>query len=247
MQFQLGIALGQRLQEDDELVPMAPVATPMNLAAGHLQRGKQAGGAMASVIMDHGGGQPRPHRQCRLGTVKRLNLRLFVHAQHQRALWRVQIESDDVGQFGVELRVAAELEGFDPVRLEPILLPDASAITRLNLSRRTNPYIYFRDSNSERTMVFSSKAIKSVGLAIIGDSRIKNSIAIRVLPPPIPLQSKVGRPFGSPSPVMSSSPRIPVGSKPGLHISVNASMVVLRLTTHDSRSRRFATPYSFFV
>ena len=29
------------------------------------------------------------------------------------------------GQLGVELRVAAELEGFDPVRLEPILLPDA--------------------------------------------------------------------------------------------------------------------------
>src|ERR1700687_3192043 len=37
MQLQLGIALGQRLQEDDELgVPMAPVATPMDLAAGHL-------------------------------------------------------------------------------------------------------------------------------------------------------------------------------------------------------------------
>src|SRR5260370_18320789 len=36
MQLQLGIALGQRLPEDDELgVPMAPVATPMDLAAGH--------------------------------------------------------------------------------------------------------------------------------------------------------------------------------------------------------------------
>src|SRR5207244_11713369 len=56
---------------------------------------------------------------------RRLNLRLFVHAQHQRALRRVQIEPDDIGQLGVELRVAAELEGFDPVRLEPILLPDA--------------------------------------------------------------------------------------------------------------------------
>jgi Transposase len=126
MQLQLGIALGQRLQEDDELgVPMAPVATPMDLAAGHLQRSEQAGGAVAQVIMGHADGQPGPHRQRRLGAVKRLNLRLFVHAQHQRALRRVQIEPDDIGQLGVELRVAAELEGFDPVRLEPILLPDA--------------------------------------------------------------------------------------------------------------------------
>ena len=59
MQLQLGIALGQRLQEDDELgVPMAPVATPMDLAAGHLQRSEQAGGAVAHVIMGHADGQP---------------------------------------------------------------------------------------------------------------------------------------------------------------------------------------------
>ena len=126
MQLQLGIALGQRLQEGDELgVPMAPVATPVDLAAGHLQRGEQTGGAVAQVIMGHAGGQPGPHRQHRLGAVKRLNLRLLVHAQHQRALGGVQIEPDDIGQLCVELRVAAELEGFDPVRLEPILLPDA--------------------------------------------------------------------------------------------------------------------------
>ena len=51
MQFQLGVALGQRLQEGDELgVPMAPVATRMDLAAGHLQRGEQAGGTVTQVI-----------------------------------------------------------------------------------------------------------------------------------------------------------------------------------------------------
>src|SRR5260370_8776926 len=32
----------------------------------------------------------------------------------------VQIEPDDIGQLGVELRVAAELEGFDPGRREPM-------------------------------------------------------------------------------------------------------------------------------
>ena len=39
---------GQRLQKGDELqVPMATVAASVDLAAGHLQRGEQARGAVA--------------------------------------------------------------------------------------------------------------------------------------------------------------------------------------------------------
>jgi len=75
--------------------------------------------------MGHADGQPGPHRQRRLDAAKRLNLRLFIHTQHQCAFRRVQIEPDDIGQLGVELRVAAELEGFDPVRLEPGIRPGA--------------------------------------------------------------------------------------------------------------------------
>ncbi len=97
----------------------------MDLAAGHLERHEQRGGAVAGIVMGHAGGQSGPHRQRRLGAVKCLDLRLFVHAQHQRPFGRVQIEADDVGQFGVEFRVAAELEGLDPVRLQTVLLPDA--------------------------------------------------------------------------------------------------------------------------
>ena len=56
------IALGHRLQEDDELgVPMAPVATPMDPAVGHLQRSEQAGGVVAQVIMGHAGGHMGVH------------------------------------------------------------------------------------------------------------------------------------------------------------------------------------------
>ena len=118
--------IGRRRQEGDELgMPMVPVAAPTDRAPGHLQCGEQAGSAMVEAIMGHTDGQSGPHRERRLGAVKRLNLRLFVHAQHQRTLRRVQIEPDDVGQLGVELRVAAELEGLDPVRLQPVLLPDA--------------------------------------------------------------------------------------------------------------------------
>src|SRR6478609_9471619 len=40
---------------------------------------------------------------------------------------------------------------------------------------------------------------------------MRNSIARIVLPQPGPPQISVGRPFGSPPPVISSSPRMPVG------------------------------------
>ena len=109
MQLQLRITSCQRLQKGDD-VPMATVAASVDLSAGHLQRGEQAGGAVASVIMGHAGGQPRPHWQRRLSAVKRLDLRFFVHTQDQRALGWVEIEPDDIDQFEVELGVAAELE-----------------------------------------------------------------------------------------------------------------------------------------
>jgi len=119
------VAAGQRLQERDELqVGVAFEAASMDLAAGHFQRGEQAGGAVTGVIVGHAGRQSGPHRQCRLGAVERLNLGLFIHAQHQGALGRVQVQGHDIGQLGVELGVAAELEGFDPMRLQTVFLPD---------------------------------------------------------------------------------------------------------------------------
>jgi hypothetical protein len=38
--------------------------------------------------------------QQRLGTVQRLDAGLFIDAEHQRMLGRVQVEADDVQQFG---------------------------------------------------------------------------------------------------------------------------------------------------
>jgi hypothetical protein len=70
-------------------------------------------------------GSSRPHRQCRLGAVKRLNLRFLIHAKHQRPFRRVEIQTHDIGQFAVELGVLAEFEGLYPVLLQPVLLPYA--------------------------------------------------------------------------------------------------------------------------
>jgi hypothetical protein len=60
------------------------VAVPVNaavgdLAGGHLQGGKQRGGAVAEVVVGAPLGQPRPERQDRLRAVQRLDLGLLVH------------------------------------------------------------------------------------------------------------------------------------------------------------------------
>jgi len=126
MQLPLRVTACQRFQKSKELnVSMAREAASMHLAAGDLQGGEQAGGAVAGVVVGHARRQSRPHRQRRLGAIKRLNLRFFIHAQHQRSLGRVEIETHDIGQFAVELRVVAEFEGVYPVRLQAVLLPYA--------------------------------------------------------------------------------------------------------------------------
>jgi len=47
-------AAGERIEKIDELVvPVAPITAPVNLAAGHFERGEQAGGAVAGVVVGH--------------------------------------------------------------------------------------------------------------------------------------------------------------------------------------------------
>jgi hypothetical protein len=70
-------------------------------------------------------GLPRTHRQQRLGAVERLDLRLFIDAQHQSAVGRVEIEPNDVAHLVDKHRVSRQLEGFDAVRLQSKGPPDA--------------------------------------------------------------------------------------------------------------------------
>jgi len=51
------------------------------------------------------------------GAVKRLHLRLFIHAQHQLPLGRVQIESTMSASLWSTSEFGAELEGLDPMGL----------------------------------------------------------------------------------------------------------------------------------
>jgi hypothetical protein len=103
---------------------MLPLAAPVHLAAGQLQRGKQAGSAVALVVVSHLGRDAWTQRRQRCGAIKRLDLGLFVHAQHQSPLGRVQVKADNVSQPGLKLGVGAELEMFQPMWLQTVFLLD---------------------------------------------------------------------------------------------------------------------------
>jgi pimeloyl-ACP methyl ester carboxylesterase len=76
---------------------------------GHIQGGIQAGGAVADVVVVGPRRRAGQHWEHRRGPVERLNLSLFVHAQHQRPLRRIRMQSDDIADLLHEQRVLGQL------------------------------------------------------------------------------------------------------------------------------------------
>ena len=92
---------GNRLLDDpDELTefdgPVARVARADDFAVGETEGGKERRGAVAPVVVGLPRGCPRTQREHRLDAVLRLDLRLIVHAEDDRRLWRPHVEPDDV-------------------------------------------------------------------------------------------------------------------------------------------------------
>ena len=69
-----------------------------------IEGGEQGGGAIALIIMCHGGAAPLLHRQSGLGAVKRLDLALLVDAEDHGMGRRIDVEANDIlellGEFG---------------------------------------------------------------------------------------------------------------------------------------------------
>src|SRR6185295_19654089 len=86
---------------------------------------KQRRGAVALVVVRAPLGLAKTHRQHRLRAVKRLNLALFIDADDQRLVRRIEIETDNVAYFLDELRIGRELERFCAMRLQAKGTPDA--------------------------------------------------------------------------------------------------------------------------
>ena len=80
------------LEELDELLmPVLLHATPQHGAIENIERGKQRGGAVAFVIVCHGGAFSGLQRQAGLGAIERLNLALLIDRQHHGMAGRLHI------------------------------------------------------------------------------------------------------------------------------------------------------------
>src|SRR5215210_817493 len=94
-----GTLLVQSPEKPEKLLVSMPfMALSDYPAAQKFQSREQSGGSVALVIMRHGPATALLQGQARLRTIQRLNLTLFVHAQHDCLLWWIQIQAHDVGQ-----------------------------------------------------------------------------------------------------------------------------------------------------
>ena len=112
-------------EADELLMPMLLHAAPDDFAFEHVEGGEQRGGAVAFVIMGHGGDTPLLQGQARLGAVERLDLAILVDREHDGMLGRIDIKPDHVMQPVDEVGVVRVLELQDTMRLQPVRAPDA--------------------------------------------------------------------------------------------------------------------------
>ena len=104
--------------------------------------------------MGYGASAPLLHRQTRLGAIKRLNLALLIDRQDNSVVGRIDVEADDLVQFGGKPRIVGQLELAHPVRLEamstPYPLHRADANSGRLRHRRTGPVTGCRRRPSQR-------------------------------------------------------------------------------------------------
>src|SRR5216683_4429479 len=101
------------------LVPMARFALSDDRTVEHVERRKQGGGAVPIIVVGYPFDIAEAHRQHRLGARQRLDLRLFIHAQHERLVGRIEIEPHYVTHLLDKERVGGKLEALGTMRLEP--------------------------------------------------------------------------------------------------------------------------------
>jgi len=62
------------------------------------------------VVVRHGAGPARHHRQARLGPVQCLALGLLIEAEHHRPFRGIHGQPDDVDELGLEVRIVGALK-----------------------------------------------------------------------------------------------------------------------------------------
>ena len=92
-----------RFDRPQECQELLAAMTPMQLAnyptSGHVQSCKQAGGAVALVVVRAPLGDAGSKRQHGLGAIQGLNLALLIDAQHYRLSRGIQVQPHNVAHF----------------------------------------------------------------------------------------------------------------------------------------------------
>lgn len=110
-----------------------------DLTGTDVHRREQIRRAVAFVVMSHRADTPGLHRQARLGAVKGLALGLLVEAEDDGALWRVEVEPDDVDELLLEARIPSGSHERRPLPLA--ILPTASKRRR---QERTESFVVWQ-------------------------------------------------------------------------------------------------------
>ncbi len=106
------------LEEGDEVLrTVLLLETSDDLARCHVERREEVERAVTDIVVGLSFRLTEVHRQDRLRTFERLDLRLFVHREDDSAVGWVHIEAYDVANFLDELRVVWEFEGAHDVWL----------------------------------------------------------------------------------------------------------------------------------
>src|SRR6478752_2838696 len=107
------------------LMAMARGGVGKHLAGKVVQGGKEGYRSVPVVVMGPGANVSLAQRQSGLGAFESLSLALFIAAEHQGLLGRVEIEAHDVPEFFLKPKVFAELEIAHPVGLQLMGRPES--------------------------------------------------------------------------------------------------------------------------
>ncbi len=119
----VAINLAQELQK--LLVAMKRITGTNHGTFKDIERCKKASSPVTFVIMRHGSTSPFFHRQPRLGSIQRLDLRLFIDTQHKGFIRRIQIQTHNVRQFFNKPFVLGQLERLSSMGLQPMGIPNS--------------------------------------------------------------------------------------------------------------------------
>ncbi len=95
-----------------------------DLSVQVIQRSKQSHRPMLVIVVSASGQVALAQGKSGLGSLQGLALALLVAAEDDRAGRRIQIQPDDIPEFGLELGIVGELESSSAVRFEAVGRPN---------------------------------------------------------------------------------------------------------------------------